>query len=366
VAQSRIEGRDLLLGLSELKGEILAERWDPVPVRRRPHYAPEARFKILRYKHIMGLSCEETGRVFRVTGATIARWEKELSADPDKKTIGTLVRPMPPVRSYADVVREVVLSMALMGFGGSEIIADTLARAGWRLSATTVARYRKEPVPTPPAPQASGRTVQARYPNHVWMCDLTQLEGLFGVTRFRIASIFDVHSRMPLLTRTFDSEPTGEEIAALFRKAVRLHGKPRHFVSDKGSQFTSGVFTATLARLSVKHRFGAVGRHGSIALIERFWLNRKMALSRVPFMKPLLWEDLDQALHYSLVHYAVHRPHQALGGATPLEVYSGRRPAHRSAKHPPRAKPGKFVGRPPFRIGHLDPERRFPILIKAA
>jgi len=26
----------------------------------------------------------------------------------------------------------------------------------------------------------------------------------------------------------------------------------------------------------------------------------------------------------------------------------------------------KFVGRPPFRIAHLDPERPFPILIKAA
>ena len=140
VAQSRIEERDVLLGLSEFKCEILAERWDPVPVRRRPHYTPEARFKILRYKHIKGLSCEETGREYRVAGATIARWEKELSADPDKKTIGTLLRPMPPVGSYADVVREVVLSMVLTRFGGDEIIADTLARAGWKLSATTVAR----------------------------------------------------------------------------------------------------------------------------------------------------------------------------------------------------------------------------------
>jgi putative transposase len=208
--------------------------------------------------------------------------------------------------------------------------------------------------------------VVARYPNHVWMCDLTQLEGLFGITRFRIASVFDVYSRMPLLTRTFDAEPTGDQIAALFRKAVRLHGKPRHFISDKGSQFTSEVFKGTLARLGVRHRFGAVGKHGSIALIERFWLNLKMALSRVPFIKPLLWEDLDQAIHYSLIHYALHRPHQALRGATPAEVYRHQRPAHRSAKHPPRGKPGQYVGRPPFRIAHLDPERRFPILVKAA
>jgi hypothetical protein len=127
-----------------------------------------------------------------------------------------------------------------------------------------------------------------------------------------------------------------------------------------------GVFETTLGRLGVLHRFGAVGKHGSIALIEGFWLTLKIALRRIPFMKPLLWEDLDQALHYSLIHYAVDRPHQALDGATPLEVYTARRPAHRAAMHPPRGKLGQFLGRPPFRIAHLDPERRFPILVKAA
>ena len=108
------------------------------------------------------------------------------------------------------------------------------------------------------------------------------------------------------------------------------------------------------------------GKHGSIAIIERFWLNLKMALSGFPFKRPLLWEDLDRAVHYSLIHYALHRPHQALRGATPAEVYAGRRPAHRSAKHPPRGKPGQRVSQPPFRIAHLDPEGRLPILVKAA
>jgi hypothetical protein len=37
----------------------------------------------------------------------------------------------------------VVKTMELAGFGGNDLIARTLARAGWNLSARTVGRIRK-------------------------------------------------------------------------------------------------------------------------------------------------------------------------------------------------------------------------------
>jgi transposase InsO family protein len=354
------------VNLHQDAAEILNERWERMPVHRRPHYTPELRFRILRIKQVMGLSCEETGRRFGVAAWTVGRWEKDLLGDPSKKTIGKLVRPKPPIRRYADVVREVVHAMTLTNFGGNRMVAAILARVGWKLSKTTVARYRKEPAPAPRPETAGPHTVVARYLNHVWMSDITQLPGLFGLTRFHIASIFDVVSRMPLVTRSCDSTPTGKEITALFREAVRLHGKPKHFVSDQGDQYRSGAFKTALRRLGTQHRFGAVLKHGSIALIERLWLSLKVTLSRFPFAQPLLWEDLDQSLHYTLTHYAFHRPHSALGGATPAEVYYERSPACWTAEHPPRGKPGQYVPRPAFRMTYLDPERRLPILVKAA
>jgi hypothetical protein len=41
-----------------------------------------------------------------------------------------LVTPNPPVRRFAGVVRAVVKTMELASFGGNDLIARTLARAG--------------------------------------------------------------------------------------------------------------------------------------------------------------------------------------------------------------------------------------------
>ena len=51
-----------------------------------------------------------------------------------------------------------------------------------------------------------------------------------------------------------------------------------------------------------------------------------------------------------LVHYAYFRPHQALGGATPTEIYCGRTPAYLSAIPPPRGRPVEGPMDSPFRI----------------
>jgi transposase len=56
---------------------ILGARWNKVPERHRPHYAPEQRFRILRIRSFLGLSQRETAQMFRVSVETIARWEME-------------------------------------------------------------------------------------------------------------------------------------------------------------------------------------------------------------------------------------------------------------------------------------------------
>jgi transposase InsO family protein len=44
------------------------------------------------------------------------------------------------------------------------------------------------------------------------------------------------------------------------------HGRPRHFVSDQGSQFTAHIFRETLAALSIRQRFGAIGGPSTLTL----------------------------------------------------------------------------------------------------
>jgi putative transposase len=181
-----------------------------------------------------------------------------------------------------------------------------------------------------------------------------------------LAIILDAFSRFPLAYRLFLSNPSARSIAALLRRAVAAHGLPRHFVSDRGTQFTANHFRRALRRLGIQQRFSAVGATGAIALVERLWRSLKTLLP-VGLIRPLHRHELDQRLGLVLLYYAYLRPHQGLGGATPAEVYFGRSRAHLSAVPPPRGRPGEGPGEElPFRIRFLDSEESLPFLVPRA
>ena len=367
----RAEEQALLLRLMREAAEILGARWDKVPERHRPHYPPEQRFRILRVRSFLGLSQRETAAMFRVSVETIARWEME-AMSPDGEgphsSPRPLVAPNPPVRRFADVVRTLVKMMELAGFGGNDLIARTLARAGWKLSARTVGRIRREHWPAPRGPEAAStvpRAVRVKRPNHIWMVDLTDVKGLFGLVTFKVAVVFDAFSRMPLSARVFSKEASATEIARLVSRTARRHGRPAHFISDHARCFTGQTFRRKLKRLGVKQRFGAIGKKGSIALIERLWRTLKDTLG-LRLIGPLVAEDLMVKVEIGLLHYAHFRPHQALGGATPAEVYFGRTPSHLSAIPPPRGRPGEGPMDSPFRVEYLDAEQMLPVLVRKA
>lgn len=363
VADEKLD-RTLLHAYQEI-ASILVEHVQKIHRNHRAHYSPELRFRILRVKSLLGWTQKETAGCFDVASNTVARWEAESRAHPEKETIGSLVKPQPPVRRLADVVRHLIQTMAACGFGGNERIAQTLARAGWKLAAETVRRIRKEKPATPPEASAQPkpiRSVTSRYPNHVTMADLTEIPSLFRLFSFKLAVIFDVFSRFPLAARVFSCEPSGSEMAGLFREAAERFGSPKHFVSDRGSQFTSDIFQTAVQDAGVSHRFGALGKVGSIALVERFWKTAK-ALLRLRLRPPLCQQELERRTELALFYYAYLRPHQGLDGATPAEVFFRHRPAPQRAISPPRARPGEGPGRAPFQITYLDSERFFPVLI---
>jgi transposase InsO family protein len=261
--------------------------------------------------------------------------------------------------------------MDRLGFKGAGTIAATLARAGWRLARETVRRYRHEP---PVEPRSGVRRIRrpdrtavtARGPNDVWLLDLTSVKGLFGLQGFRIAAVLDAFSRAPLAVRVFGAEPSAADVVALFESAVRRHGRPRHVVSDQGTQCAAELFEQALERCGVRHRFGAVGHSGSVALIERFWRTLKEAL-RLPLFRPLTQGDLQRRVAFAVLHYTFYRPHQGLAQATPAEVLFGWPAAVSAAVAPPRGRlgdPSATAQR--FAVAFLDPEARHPILVKAA
>jgi hypothetical protein len=48
----------------------------------------------------------------------------------------------------------------------------------------------------------------ARYPNHVWMADLTEIPGFLRIFSCVLGGILDVRSRMPLAARLYPKQPT--------------------------------------------------------------------------------------------------------------------------------------------------------------
>jgi hypothetical protein len=364
---ARLQQAELQARLAWDVVEILSHRLAKIPDRRRPHYSPSHRFRILELKSLLGWSREVAAQVFLVCSNTLFNWER--SADPTAETVGVDIKPIPPVRRFADVVRELVQTMARLGFGGEDLIAATLARAGWKISARSVRRISKErplaPAPAPPSATIS-RPVVARFVHHVWMMDVTVVPSLFGIHQFHVAGVYEAFSRVPLGLQVFDQPPKSGPMARLFHRAVRAFGRPKYLITDRGGEFVGRLFTKTLARAGTVHRFASTHNIFATARLERFWRTFKEA-ARLRLQPVLVREDLESRLELTLSHYLLFRPHQGLCGATPAEAFLGLDPAAARAAAPSRAQPGEGHGDAPFTVRYLDPaNRRFPILDSAA
>ena len=112
--------------------------------------------------------------------------------------------------------------------------------------------------------------------------------------------------------------------------------KPKYLICDKGPQFWYGGFKAWCREQTIRPRYGAIGQHGSLAVLERFVLTLKSDCTR-RILVPLRREKLRRELILYGAWYNQHRPHMALGGRTPYEVYHDREPANEQSRLEPRA-----------------------------
>lgn len=203
------------------------------------------------------------------------------------------------------------------------------------------------------SPRSVGLFLPARHPNHVWHVDLTIVPTALGfwipsvpfaraqVWPFcwRVALVVDHFSRRVMGFAVYRGEPSSVAIRRFMEGALRKAGQqPRHLITDQGIQFTAKGFRRWCFRRGIPHRFGAVGRYGSLAVIERCIRTLKTKCTRrlvlVPYRLAAL--RLELALYFSW--YNGHRSHTSLRGTTPDEIYHGRRWAIRVPRFEPRAR----------------------------
>lgn len=112
--------------------------------------------------------------------------------------------------------------------------------------------------------------------------------------------------------------------------------KPKYIVCARDSIFDCGAFRHWVKRRGIKPpRYGAVGQHGSIAVVERLILTVKTELVS-QIMVPIRRESFRRELHCFQDWYNEHRPHTTLDGRTLNEVYYQRRPAIQRPRIEPR------------------------------
>jgi len=218
------------------------------------------------------------------------------------------------------------------------------------------------------------RTVTAKYPGHVWNVDLTTVptSGGFWVSWIPhalaqswpfcwwVGFILDHFSRRVVGFSVFAKEPTAEQICEMLDRAVERVGRaPKYTVTDQGRQFWE-EYRAWSKRHSVKPRYGAVGKHGSIAVIERFFLTLKteaMRVIMVPFRRTAMRAELVAFAGW----YDAHRPHQSFGGRTPAEVYEGLEQADQRAgtDSGSRLTSGKQLA---LKVSYLEGRKHLPIV----
>jgi hypothetical protein len=137
---------------------------------------------------------------------------------------------------------------------------------------------------------------------------------------------------------TFRHNPTAVSVSRFLECAINTaSATPQYIICDKGQQFWCSVFKDWRDHHGITPRFGAVGQHGSIALIERFILSRKNECTRRIFV-PLRSETFHWELTLFEKCFNQARPHSSLSGKTPNEVYHDVLPACEHPRYEPRAR----------------------------
>lgn len=120
-------------------------RWQRQPTRKRPHYTPAQRMRILQLRAARGWTIEQTAERFLLAPLTLQLWMDRLDEHGERAFIETAE----PVNKFPDFVRVLVRQLKLLlPSMGSVRIAQLVARIGIRLSATSVRRMARERPPS--------------------------------------------------------------------------------------------------------------------------------------------------------------------------------------------------------------------------
>jgi len=240
-------------------------------------------------------------------------------------------KPLPVSAKKLAILRRIDELFTMNPAFGGATIGTILRREGLWVSDPTVRRYMTEMglQAVYPGPNLSKRVhesliypyllrnVTVDHPNQVWGTDITYIR-LRGGFLYLVA-FMDWFSRYVLSWELSDNLETELVLKAL-RRALSI-AIPEIVNSDQGSQFTSLDYTGLLLENGVNISMDGRGRCMDNIFTERLW--RSLKYQEVYLNEYESPREARAGITRYLELYNTFRPHQALGGLTPHEVYFG-------------------------------------------
>jgi len=162
--------------------------------------------------------------------------------------------------------------------------------------------------------------------NHVWAADITYIPMRRGFVY--LFAVLDWASRRVLAWRLSTTLTTDFCLDAV-QDAVGRYGPPAIFNTDQGCQFTSHEFTGLLTHHGIQISMDGKGCWRDNVFVERLWKSIKYEEVYVHAYETV--NAAHQGLERDLAFYNQIRPHQALGGQTPDQVYDENLTTRRTA-----------------------------------
>ena len=214
---------------------------------------------------------------------------------------------------------------------GSRKLAVVLRQEGWPVNRKRVVRllrimgveaiYQKPKTSVPAAGHQIYpyllRGLEVTGPDQVWCADITYVPMQMGF--MYLVAVMDWWSRYVLAWRLSNTLEAGFCVEA-WEAALRAgHKAPLVSNTDQGSQFTSPSFIDAVESAGVEVSMDGRGRWLDNRFIERLWRSAKYEDIYLQDYLDVL--EAGRGLGRWFEGYNSARPHQALGYATPSEVY---------------------------------------------
>jgi putative transposase len=252
----------------------------------------------------------------------------------------TYYQPRPVSEAELALMRRIDALHLAHPFAGARMLRDLLQRDGQAIGrrhvATLMRRMGIEAVYRKPHTSQRRhahkvypyllRDLEISRPNHVWAADITYIPMARGFVY--LFAVLDWASRRVLAWRLSNTLTTDFCLDAV-QDAVSRYGPPEIFNTDQGCQFTSLEFTGLLTHHGIQISMDGKGCWRDNVFVERLWKSIKYEEVYLHAYETV--SAAHQGLERYLTFYNQTRPHRALDGKTPDQVYYDNLPARLTA-----------------------------------